>query len=210
NTNLLILIRDPELIRDTTVKDFDHFVDHKQFIDENLDPLFGASLLLMKDHLSEDINADDLMRRYTNDVIASASFGLQVNSLKERENEFFMAGQTKLGLKLQPEKMYKWTVDELTGQAFIFFAAGFETSATMLVMSVHELAINPHVQDRLYQEIRAFKEKYGELNSDNMAELKYLDCYFPDPLTFNPDRFSDENKHNIKPFTYMPFGLVTF
>lgn len=26
--------------------------------------------------------------------------------------------------------------------------------------------------------------------------------YHPDPLRFNPDRFSDENKENIKPFTY--------
>ncbi|XP_076286679.1 cytochrome P450 6k1 [Lasioglossum baleicum] len=30
--------------------------------------------------------------------------------------------------------------------------------------------------------------------------------YFPDPDHFDPDRFSDENKGNIKPFTYMPFG----
>lgn len=30
--------------------------------------------------------------------------------------------------------------------------------------------------------------------------------YHPDPLRFNPDRFSDENKDNITPFTYMPFG----
>nr|BBE49550.1 cytochrome P450 monooxygenase [Adoxophyes honmai] len=31
--------------------------------------------------------------------------------------------------------------------------------------------------------------------------------YFPDPLKFNPERFSEENKHNIQPFTYLPFGL---
>nr|ASX93979.1 cytochrome P450 CYP9A74 [Zygaena filipendulae] len=31
--------------------------------------------------------------------------------------------------------------------------------------------------------------------------------YFPDPTKFDPERFSDANKHNIKPFTYMPFGL---
>jgi cytochrome P450 family 6 len=30
--------------------------------------------------------------------------------------------------------------------------------------------------------------------------------YFPDPETFNPDRFNEDNKHNIQPFTYMPFG----
>lgn len=30
--------------------------------------------------------------------------------------------------------------------------------------------------------------------------------YFPDPETFDPDRFSEENKSLITPFTYMPFG----
>lgn len=31
--------------------------------------------------------------------------------------------------------------------------------------------------------------------------------YYPDPHKFNPDRFSDANKANILPGTYLPFGL---
>nr|XP_022908458.1 cytochrome P450 9e2-like [Onthophagus taurus]XP_022908459.1 cytochrome P450 9e2-like [Onthophagus taurus] len=31
--------------------------------------------------------------------------------------------------------------------------------------------------------------------------------YYPNPDKFDPERFSDENKHNIKPYTYLPFGL---
>lgn len=30
--------------------------------------------------------------------------------------------------------------------------------------------------------------------------------YFPDPHRFDPERFSEENKANIVPYTYMPFG----
>ncbi|KAF2899555.1 hypothetical protein ILUMI_06629 [Ignelater luminosus] len=30
--------------------------------------------------------------------------------------------------------------------------------------------------------------------------------YYPDPEKFDPERFSDQNKQNIKPFTYLPFG----
>nr|QYA71985.1 cytochrome P450 [Anoplophora glabripennis] len=31
--------------------------------------------------------------------------------------------------------------------------------------------------------------------------------YYPNPDRFDPDRFSDENKGDIKPYTYLPFGL---
>ncbi|KAL1509590.1 hypothetical protein ABEB36_004301 [Hypothenemus hampei] len=30
--------------------------------------------------------------------------------------------------------------------------------------------------------------------------------YYPDPDKFDPERFSDENKDEIKPYTYLPFG----
>lgn len=31
--------------------------------------------------------------------------------------------------------------------------------------------------------------------------------YYPDPERFDPERFSDENKHNINPLAYLPFGI---
>lgn len=30
--------------------------------------------------------------------------------------------------------------------------------------------------------------------------------YYPNPKKFDPERFSEENKENIKSFTYLPFG----
>ncbi|OWR54415.1 cytochrome P450 9G3, partial [Danaus plexippus plexippus] len=82
-TTKTIIIRDPEITKNITVKDFQHFTDHKTFFSEETEPLFGGSLFSMK----------DLMRRYTNDVIASAAFGLQVNSVEDRDNEFFNIGR---------------------------------------------------------------------------------------------------------------------
>ncbi|PSN52374.1 hypothetical protein C0J52_06738 [Blattella germanica] len=31
--------------------------------------------------------------------------------------------------------------------------------------------------------------------------------YYPEPEKFDPERFNDENKHKINPFTYLPFGV---
>lgn len=31
--------------------------------------------------------------------------------------------------------------------------------------------------------------------------------YFPNPMQFDPERFSKENRDNIKSFTYNPFGI---
>lgn len=70
----------------------------------------------------------------------------------------------------------EWTDDELTSQVFIFFVAGFESSANALVMNIHELAVNPKIQEKLYQEIKKFKEVKGELTYENISDLKYLDC----------------------------------
>lgn len=43
------IIRDAKLIKQITIKDFDHFVNHDKIFDEHLDRLFGKSLLLMFD-----------------------------------------------------------------------------------------------------------------------------------------------------------------
>lgn len=43
------VIRDPELMKQIAIKDFDHFVNHRSFVSKDLDPLLGRSLFVMKD-----------------------------------------------------------------------------------------------------------------------------------------------------------------
>lgn len=31
--------------------------------------------------------------------------------------------------------------------------------------------------------------------------------YYPNPDKFDPDRFSDENKSAVDPYTFLPFGI---
>lgn len=41
-----------------------------------------------------DIELKDAFTRYTNDVIASTAFGMQMDSLKEQNNEFYVMGKS--------------------------------------------------------------------------------------------------------------------
>lgn len=130
-----MFINDLELIKKIKIKDFDHFVDHRQMINAEVDPLLGRSLTVLrgdewrdmrstlspaftgskmrqmfqliadsaqatvdllliesvKDALVPDMK--ELCTRITTDVIASAAFGVSVNSLKDRDNEFFTMAQ---------------------------------------------------------------------------------------------------------------------
>lgn len=40
-----------------------------------------------------------------------------------------------------------------------------------------------------------------------VLSIHYDEKYYPNPMKFDPERFSDENKHNITPYIYLPFGI---
>jgi cytochrome P450 family 9 len=46
--NPALLLRDPELIKMVTVKDFEHFLDRQVPISEDAEPLFGKALISLK------------------------------------------------------------------------------------------------------------------------------------------------------------------
>ncbi|CAH0555970.1 unnamed protein product [Brassicogethes aeneus] len=149
------------------------------------------------------------------------------------------------------------TLNEMAAQAFVFFIAGFETSATTMTFALFEMSLNQDVQERVRQEVREVLARHnGEINYDSIMEMRYMEqviretlrkyppvsaltrqCtkdykvpdsdlviekgtiafipivgihydedHFPNPEKFDPDRFSDENKHEIKPFSHLGFG----
>ncbi|CAG2167132.1 unnamed protein product [Oppiella nova] len=150
----------------------------------------------------------------------------------------------------------KLTEDEILAQCFQFFGPGYESVAITLSYCTYELALNPGLQDRLYEETKeAFNEK-GEMDYEVLSRLPFIHSllsetlrnypptlrlqreamgdvmlgdtgvkiekgvsveipvyaihhdpdYYPDPFTFNPDRFMPENRDHIQPYTYLPFG----
>ncbi|XP_015177200.1 PREDICTED: cytochrome P450 9e2-like [Polistes dominula] len=48
SSNPVLLIRDPELIKTIAVKSFDNFPEHRSFVDEVQDPLFGRNLFSLR------------------------------------------------------------------------------------------------------------------------------------------------------------------
>ncbi|XP_055696953.1 probable cytochrome P450 9f2 [Phlebotomus papatasi] len=389
----MLLVRDPELLKQLTVKEFDHFVNHRDIMPTEGEPLFAKSLILLRGEEWREMRATlspaftgskmrlmfelvsecgkqmanfvmketeakgiqtyemkDFFSRTGNDIIATCAFGIQVNSLKDRENVFFLKGRDMtnfmkfstfikfiifmtipkllllFGIKIISESVtgyFKKVIldsmdyreknhivrpdminllmeakkgklshqateypdsegfatveecnigkrepkkvlddDDIVAQCFLFFFGGFDTVSTALSFLSYELAVNTEVQERLFQEVLETSRELGEksLNYDTIQKMKYMDMvvsellrmwppipladrlctkefvfnydnnstykfekgdiiftsiygfhhdpeYFPNPSKFDPERFNEENRHEIIPGTYLPFGI---
>ncbi|XP_037029354.1 cytochrome P450 9e2-like [Bradysia coprophila] len=63
------------------------------------------------------------------------------------------------------------------------------------------------VKDYVYDDGQLnFKIEKGSVVTFSIFELHHNPIYYPNPDKFDPDRFSDENKHNITPGTFAAFG----
>lgn len=129
-TTPFLMIRDLDLIKRITIKDFDHFQDHLAFDSIKTDPLLSKSLISLSgenwkrmratispvfttskmkflynlieqcaqnftDHFDQkeiQVEMKELLSKFANDVIASTAFGIEINSLKDPENEFYKMG----------------------------------------------------------------------------------------------------------------------
>ncbi|CAG7833966.1 unnamed protein product [Allacma fusca] len=78
--------------------------------------------------------------------------------------------------------------DELIiAQSLVFFLGGFDTLEGLLSFAVYELAINPEIQERLYQEVKAAADKNGgEFSYDILNSLEYLHMVVSETLRKYP------------------------
>ncbi|RZC41421.1 p450 domain containing protein [Asbolus verrucosus] len=79
------------------------------------------------------------------------------------------------------------TINELAAQAFVFFAAGFETASTTMTFALFELATNPDIQDKLREEINTVLAKYDDqLTYNGMMEMAYMEKVLNETLRKYP------------------------
>ncbi|KAG5679852.1 hypothetical protein PVAND_009389 [Polypedilum vanderplanki] len=303
----VFMVRDPKLIKQMAVKDFDYFMDHRVVLTEEIDELFGKSLIslqgqkwkdmrstlspaftghkmrLMFDFVAsvgkqtvetlkcqidegreKDFEFKELATKFTVDNIASCAFGIHVNSFADPKNDFHriaseltssesltvmlkftglllfpwlmkafkisffsenimkffkeaildtmktreekgIVRHDMINLLMQAKKgnltheneektvegfatveesqmgkmqnKRKWDDTDLAAQALVFFIAGFETVATTMAFMGYELAINPEIQKKLYEEIlETEKELNGKpLTYEKIQTMKFMD-----------------------------------
>jgi cytochrome P450 family 6 len=80
-----------------------------------------------------------------------------------------------------------YTPTELAAEGWIVFAAGFETSSTLMTFTLYELALNPEIQERLREEIvSGIEDNDGKLTYDMLIGFKYLDMVINESLRKHP------------------------
>jgi len=79
------------------------------------------------------------------------------------------------------------TNEELLAQGFLFFLAGFETTANTLAFVAYSLATHPHCQEKLIREIdEVTKEHGGVIDYDTVNKMNYLDMCISETLRLYP------------------------
>lgn len=74
----------------------------------------------------------------------------------------------------------------LIAQAFILFAAGYETAAAAISFTLNQLAYNQEIQRKCHDEVDKVLKKHGELTYEAVIEMKYLEMVFKEGMRMYP------------------------
>lgn len=119
------MVRDPELIRQLTIKDFDHFQDHRVLVDAKTDKLFGNGLLMMKGEKWRD------MRATMSPIFTGSKMRLMFELVSDSANEMaqFLNKKIDAGETIDDEMKHlfmKYTNDTMASCAFGIQVNSFE------------------------------------------------------------------------------------
>ena len=79
------------------------------------------------------------------------------------------------------------TFEEIAAQCFVFFIAGFETSASTMTFALYELSRNQKMQDKVRREVDTILAKYdGKITYEAIQDMKYMDMVINETLRKYP------------------------
>lgn len=114
---------------------------------------------------------DEKVSKFFNQLVRQNIEYRRVNKIER--NDFFqlLMGMENGDIKAED----RLTIDEITAQAFLFFGAGFEPTATVMSFCLYELGRHHDIQDKLRKEITDTYENYdGNLTYEAINNMKYL------------------------------------
>jgi len=88
--------------------------------------------------------------------------------------------------KSEPTKLKGLTHEEILAQGFLFFLAGFESTANTLSLLGYSLATHPECQEKLIKEIDKVMKDQKEITYDIVQSMPYLDMYLSETLRLYP------------------------
>lgn len=79
------------------------------------------------------------------------------------------------------------SIEDMTSQVFSFYLGGFETGVTALSFATYEIAMNPHIQAQLQQEIdQVLKDTNNQPSYEAINEMTYLSAVINESLRMYP------------------------
>lgn len=113
--------------------------------------------------------------REKNNIIRNDFLDLLIDIKKKENLNEQRNGKGNEGSVLM-ENDLKMDLELMTAQCFVFFAAGFETSSSVLSYCLFELTVNEDIQNKLRSEIdEVLKKHNGEITYQAIQEMTYLE-----------------------------------
>lgn len=75
------------------------------------------------------------------------------------------------------------------------------------MLVVDRKAVKSYTIEPVRENEKILELESGQLCLYSVYSIHNDEKYFPNPNKFDPERFSDENKSNIHPGAYVPFGV---
>ncbi|KAF1749970.1 hypothetical protein GCK72_016515 [Caenorhabditis remanei] len=193
------------------------------------------------------------MKKFTGDVTAERRAALASGEVEQHSSKRDM---NFLDILLCSNETKDWTEEDIREEVDTFMFAGHDTTATSFSWLCWNLAHNPDIQEKVYEEIIGIfgENPEGDVTSEDLKKLDYTErvlkeskrriapvpvvqrklredmeigghkipagvnvsispsifhCnpeVFPNPETFDPDRFLPENMDKRNAYDYIPFS----